>query len=255
MPLQLNQLDLDRLTMELGRHVRCRCPLIDVPSQTAKEWLDRTTRELPRLGHWRFATGRDGMELLCEFSRDSRLGGDPIANARDVFFACLESLSQFAECDASVSAAPAFADDLETELEATGLSWSRRDAIWSLNPAPEIALTVEAVPGGVLVCGDLAVWEALPDDTAEALGVFLNDAQSRISGARCQWRGAAASATSFVLSQQLECEFATSVRSVFDAVRRFGRSAQALLEPSLAQHYLKFCLSSPILVEAANLCL
>ncbi len=253
MPLNSDELDLDGLTFEVGTHVRCRCPLLGVASLTPKEWLDRTTRELPGLGHFRFASSPGGMELLCEFSRDSRLGGDPVANAREVFFACLDSLASRDACEVSSSGPLPTADDIETELEATGIHWTRRGLSWALSLDFGITLTVETVAGGALVCGDLAVWETLSDDVADALAVFLADAQSRIWGARFQWHGAAASATSFVASQELERDLAASAGSVFDAVRRFGRPAQALLAPSLARHYLSFCQSSPLLVGAVSL--
>ncbi len=253
MSLNLDEVDLDGLTLEVGRRVRCRCPIVNVATLAHKQWLDRTTHELPGLGHWRFASGQGGMELLCEFSRESRLGGDPVANAREVFFACLDSLASRDGCEASTSGPLPAAEDIETELEATGIHWSRRESSWAMTLDFGIALTVEAVAGGALVCGDLAVWETLSDDAADALALFLNDAQSRIWGARFQWRGAAASATSYVTTQELERDLAASVQSVFDAVRRFGRSAQALLAPSLARHYRSFCQSSPLLVGAVSL--
>jgi hypothetical protein len=138
------------------------------------------------------------------------------------------------------------AEELETALESTGFTASRRQAGWSVSPPPrcprELLLTI--VPGGVRVNATLADWDEIDPISAAALAQFLCSAQAGLRFARCTLDERNARVMAFARASHLESDLPHALRAVATGCELLAREASALLRPELAEHYLAFRRSS-----------
>ena len=134
------------------------------------------------------------------------------------------------------------AEELDTALESTGVSASRRQAGWSVSPPPrcprELLLTI--VPGGVRVSATLADWDEIDPVSAAALAQFLCSAQAGLRFARCTLDERNAHVISFARVTHLESDLPHALRAAATGCELLAREASALLRTELAEHYLAF---------------
>jgi hypothetical protein len=125
-------------------------------------------------------------------------------------------------------------------LEALGLGGKRRGDGWVI-PAGglvprEIEITAE---GGTLrVQAVLLEWDEIGADEREAVGRFLERAQSGLRFARCRLEQTRAVVTGLV-----DRELADAVGGVLAGCRLLAREVGALLAPAAARAYLDFLAS------------
>jgi hypothetical protein len=137
-------------------------------------------------------------------------------------------------------------EELETALDSTGVSASRRQAGWSVSPPPrcprELLMTI--VPGGVRVRAALADWDEIDPVSSSALAEFLASAQAGLRFARCTLDERNAHVMAFARASHLESDLLPALRAVATGCELLAREASALLRPELAEHYLAFRRSS-----------
>jgi hypothetical protein len=135
------------------------------------------------------------------------------------------------------------ADDLvESALDATGLAWSRRDAVWAIAPTSSLTreLLVQPVPGGVRIEAVLIEWDEVGAPQMEALNRFLRLAERGLRFARCAIDGKKVVVWGEAASGEADLETLVPlcVGGVTAACRHLVREVAALLVPELAQTYL-----------------
>ncbi len=132
------------------------------------------------------------------------------------------------------------AEELETALEGTGVSASRRQAGWSVSPPPRCPreLLVTIVPGGVRVSATLTDWDEIDPVSVAALAQFLVSAQAGLRFARCTLDDRNARVMAFARAGHLDSDLPHALRAAATGCELLAREASALLRPELAEHYL-----------------
>ncbi len=214
---------------EGGSWLTLRRPEPALAGLPAAEVLARTAGLPGTLRHVYAPVG--GVELFGDLCYDPAAEEYPAARAR------LRAL-----LTARPGGAPPGAEAVEAALDAAGVAWARREAVWVIPPAAGVPreLTVRPQPGGVRVEAVLAEWDALGAGPGAALARFLVAAQSGLRGARCELGGRGATICSWADADRLEADLGPGLRAVGGGCRLLGREARALLSPAVARAYEAF---------------
>jgi hypothetical protein len=215
-------------TAEGGGWLVRRCHMPDLAGRGAAELLALGT-DLP--GNLRYVRDRHGVALVAEAR--GLAGGAGLDEAR-------ERLDRLPA--GPPAAAEPVAETLEAALEASGVTWSRREKEWAVPASERVPreLHVRAVPGGARVEAVLAEWDEVGGVEREALAEFLLAAHAGLRGARCELDGRGARVVSLAEADHLDAELVDSLMSVAVACRLLARAAAALLSPDVARAFLDF---------------
>jgi hypothetical protein len=130
---------------------------------------------------------------------------------------------------------------VETALDASGLTWSRRDNGWAVRAGDWAReLHVSLAPHGVRVEAVLVAWDEIAAAEAAALAEFLLAAQAGLRFARFELDAGCARIISRTDAEHLDADLGHSLLAVGTGCRLLARGAAALLVPEIARAFLEF---------------
>jgi hypothetical protein len=130
---------------------------------------------------------------------------------------------------------------IEDILSQAGLTFVRRESSWAVASTSGLPreVLISPVLGGITVESTLATWDAIGDESTDALAAFLETAQAGLRYGRCELRSHSAHVVSQIRTEDLGLQLMHGLRGVAAAIHVLAREASALLVPELAHIYLE----------------